>query len=151
MIDLSHPMAKHVMHASGLLDGVLVRGQKMSVSPSSARTELLTSCLSLFDEMRQLAVSRFTDRAGFILAAANEYESAARTLAMAGGGRIADDRRDGQGLCPVCDGGITRFRPMPNVKGYEDYWLVYCKGCHAPLSAAHASLCSTAGFCTWPI
>ena len=49
MLDLNHPMSKHIFRASGLLDGLLVRGQRMSVSPSAERLKLLAECLPLFD------------------------------------------------------------------------------------------------------
>jgi hypothetical protein len=57
---LDHPMTQYIFQASGLMDGVMVRGQKMSVSPSVVRTELLAECLPLFAEMRELARTQFS-------------------------------------------------------------------------------------------
>lgn len=107
MLDLSHPMTKHVFRTSGLLHGVMVRGQRMSVSPSAVRAELLAECLPLFAEMRELARTWFGKRTAYILEAVDEYETAIRALAGLGEGRIAEDRRDGEGECPVCGTPIT--------------------------------------------
>ncbi len=44
MLRLNDPMATHIIHASVLIEGVKVRVQKMSVSPSDVRCELLGEC-----------------------------------------------------------------------------------------------------------
>lgn len=151
MLDLSHPMTKHVFRAAGLMGGVLVRGQKMSVSPSAVRADHLAECLPLFAEMRELARVRFGNRAAYILAAVDEYEAAVRSLAELGGGRISEDRRDGEGDCPACGTPITRFRPIPDCKGSEDHWIILCGECDKPFMAAHEKLDSSEGFGTWAI
>jgi len=151
MLNLSHPMSKHIFRASGLMDGVMVRGQRMSVSPSEIRTELLTECLPLFTEMRELALAHFDKRADYLVAAVNEYEAAIRALAGLEGGRITEDRRDGEGNCPYCGTLITKFQPIPECKGFEDHWIILCGECDKPFMEACDKLDSSAGFGTWSI
>jgi hypothetical protein len=142
MLRLDHPMTQHVFRASGLMEGVMVRGQRMSVSPSAVRAELLAECLPLFAEMRELARARFSQGSTYIVAAVDEYEAAIRTLAGLGGGRITQDRRDGTGSCPVCGTAITH---------YAEYEIVLCGECNKPFMVAYAKLDSSEGFATWAI
>jgi hypothetical protein len=151
MLDLSHPMADHIFHASGLMDGVMARGQVMTVSPSTVRAELLAACLPLFAEMRELARTQFLEQATFIGTAVDEYEAAIRELAGMGNGRIIEDRRDGKGNCPACGTPILKFQPLPDIKGFEDCWTILCSKCNKPFMAAHRKLDSSEGFGTWAI
>ncbi len=142
MLNLNHPMTQHVFRASALMDGVMFRGQRMSVSPSMVRAELLAKCLPLFAEMRELALVRFTEKAKYIVAAVDEYEAAIRALAILGDGGITEDRRDGTGSCPVCGTGITQ---------YPECRIIVCGECDKPYMAAYDKLDSSDGFCTWAI
>ncbi|WP_020467924.1 hypothetical protein [Zavarzinella formosa] len=142
MLRLDHPMTPHIFRASGLMDGVMVRGQNMSVSPSAVRAELLAECLPLFTEMREVAWMWFADEVPFILAAVDEYEAAIRALAGLHGGQITEDRRDGKGACPVCGTPITYYRKWK---------IVLCGECDKPFMAAHSKLDSSEGFSTWLI
>lgn len=151
MLDLSHPMTQHTFRASGLIDGVMVRGQKMSVSPSTVRLELLAECLPRFAEMRELARNEFGKQAELILAAVDEYEVAIRALAGLCSAQITEDRRDGEGMCPVCGTPITKFRPLAKIKGFEDHWCILCAECDKPFMSARRKLCSSEGFGTWAI
>lgn len=125
MLDLSHLMTQHVFRASGLMDHLMIRGQKMSVSPSSVRVELLAECLPLFAEMRELARRQFGAEAAFILAAVDEYEAALRVLARLVGGQITEDRRDGDGDCAACGTAITKIFRGPD-------WIPVCETCDKP-------------------
>jgi hypothetical protein len=151
MLNLSHPMSKQILRASGLMDGVMVRGQTMSVSPSCVRAELLAECLPLFAEMRELARAQFGRRAAYILVAVDQYEAAIRNLAGLCAGCIADDRRSGDDGCPACGTPITKFRPIPHIIGYEDHWIILCGECDKPFMEAHGKLDSSEGFGTWAI
>ena len=134
-------MSQAIFRASALMDGVMRRGQRMSVSPSDVRRTLLAECFPLFTEMRDLA-GTFRKQARFILAAVDEYEHAIRTLAEAGDGRIEEDRRSGDGACVVCGSAITKMKA---------YGLVFCRTCDEPFMAAHTKLDSSDGFATWLI
>ncbi|WP_020470026.1 hypothetical protein [Zavarzinella formosa] len=139
MLDLNHPMSKHIFRASGLLDGLLMAGQRMSVSPSPDRAELLGKCLSRLDELRELALAQFPSRAVFIVAAVDELEAGLRALAGLGGGQIIEDRRNGSGDCSVCGTTITH---------YPKYGLVLCGKCDELFIPAHGKLCGFDGFGT---
>jgi hypothetical protein len=142
MLDLSHPKTEHIFLASSLIEKVKAMGQRMSVSPSTVRAALLADSLPLFAEMRDLALSRFAESTGFILAAVDEYEAAIRELAGLNGGQITEDRRDGTGRCPVCGTAITH---------YKKYRTMLCGECDKPFMAAYEKLESSEGFCTWAI
>jgi hypothetical protein len=90
-------------------------------------------------------------QAAFILAAVDEYEAAISALAGLGGGRIDEDRRDGKGGCPACGTAITKFRPIPDCKGFEDHWIIVCGECDKPFMKAHDKLDFSEGFGTWAI
>jgi hypothetical protein len=142
MLRLNHPMTEYIFRASALMDGVLFRGQRMSVSPNSARTVLLAECLPLLAEMRELASAQFANRAVFICEAVNEYEAAIRTLASLGGSQITEDRRDGTGDCSVCGTAITH---------YKEHRIIECGECTKPFMAAYDKLDSSEGFSTFAI
>jgi hypothetical protein len=148
MLNPYHEMAQYVFRASALMDGVMKRGQEMSVAPSVVRAELLAECLPMFGVMRELAHAKFSEKAPFICAAVDEYESAIVDLAGLGGGRIIEDRRDGEGRCPACNTPITKFRPLPNV---ENHWIILCGECDKPFMVAQEKLDSSEGFATWLI
>jgi hypothetical protein len=138
MLDLDHPMTEHIFRASMLIDGVMVRGQRMSVAPSAVREQLLAECLPLFAEMRKLNAEHFAMSA-FIAQAIDEYEAGIRTLAGLAGGRIGKDVLDGAKRCPACGTRITR---------YPKYHLVLCGKCDNLFLPAKEKLCSLDGFGT---
>jgi hypothetical protein len=148
MLDLDHPLAPHIFRASRLLDGVLVRGQQMSVSPSAVRAELLAECLPLFAEMRELARAQFGDRAQFILQAVEEHEAGLRRLAELGDGRITEDRRDGEGDCPACRTPIMKFDAYAGLRGHEPHFVIFCPKCDDVYTDARDKLRSFEGFGT---
>jgi hypothetical protein len=142
MLDLDHPMTQFVFQASGLMDSVMKRGQRMSVSPSDVRRTLRDECLPHFAAMKELAQTRFSEEAPFILAAVDEYEAAIRDLADLGGGAITEDRRSGKGPCPVCGGKITHLKA---------YGIVCCGTCDGPMMRAYEKLDAPEGFGTCDI
>lgn len=147
MLDLDHPMTPHVFRASRLVDGVMVRGQRMSVAPSAVRAEILAECLPLFEEMRQLATAHFTDRAQFILQAVAEYEVGIRALAALGDGRITEDRRDGEGNCPYCGTPITKFDAYAG-RSRPPHFVILCPKCDELFMPALMRLRDFEGFGT---
>lgn len=139
MLDLDDPTSRQIVQASRLMDGVMVRGQRMTVSPSSVRTRLLDECIPLFAEMRDLARSGFAGESGAILRAIDDYEAGIRAVASLGGGRIMEDRRDGKGNCQVCRSPIKHFRGTN---------IVLCPKCDEHFMPAHSKLDSPEGFGT---
>ena len=148
MLDLEHPLTPHIFRASGLIDGVMARGQRMSVSPSTVRAELLAECLPLFAEMRELAEAQFADRAQFIRQAVEEYETGIRRLAALGGGRLTEDRRDGEGNCPFCGTRITKFDAYVGLPGHKPEFVIFCSKCDELFMPAQTKLGSFEGFGT---
>jgi hypothetical protein len=151
MLNLDHPLTPHVFRASGLIDGVMVRGQRMSVSPSTVRAELLAECLPLFAEMRELACAQFGSRAQFLLQAIAEYELGIRRLAGLGEGQITEDRRDGEGNCPYCGTPIMKFDAFAGSPGLDPHYIILCAKCDGLYSDAKEKLESSDGFGTWAI
>lgn len=151
MLNLSHPLTPHIFRASGLIDGVMIRGQVMSVSPSTVRIELLAECLPLFAEMRTLARAQFGSRTAFILQAVDEYEAGVRQLAALGGGGITEDRRDGEGGCPHCRTPIMKFDPLPGMKDPSIRVIILCAKCTELYDGPKEKLESSEGFGTWAI
>lgn len=149
MLDLTDPMAEHIFQAAGLMNNVKLRGQKMSVSPSTIRAKLFAECVPLFAEMRELAYSQFSNNATFILATIDKYETAIRTLSELNDGQITHDQRDGEGNCLVCGTPITKFQPLPNTKGFETNWIIYCRRCVEQFMEADVMLDSSNGFGTF--
>jgi hypothetical protein len=142
MLDLDDPTSRHIVQASRLMDGVMVRGQQMTVSPSSVRTKLLGECIPLFAELRELARNRLTRESEAILRAIDDYEAGILAVAALGDGRIIEDRRDGKGNCPVCGSPIRHFRATN---------IVLCPKCDEHFMPAHLKLDSPEGFGTCSI
>lgn len=142
MLDFNSPMAKHILHASRLMDAALKCGQRMSVSPSVVRAELLQEAKLIFAEMRELAKAHFKKENPFIAATIDEYEAALQELAGLGGGQITEDRRNGEGNCAVCDTPLTHMR---------QYGIVLCRTCDARFMKAQEKLDRDDGFGTWII
>ncbi len=147
MLDLNHPMTTHIFRASGLIEGVMVAAQTMTVAPSVVRDDLLAKCLPRFGEMRDLNREHFGNST-YIASAIDEYEAGIRQLAGLGDGQIVEDRRDGEGDCPFCRTTITKFNPMPGRKGYEDRFVIVCGQCDDLYMPALSRLRSTEGFGT---
>jgi hypothetical protein len=109
MLDHDHPQTPYIFQASGLIDGVMLCAQRMTVSPSAVRAELLAECLPLFEEMRELALAQFADRAAFILEAVAQYEVGVRAVAALGGGHVTKEACDDAKDCPVCGAALMRI------------------------------------------
>jgi hypothetical protein len=144
MLDLNHPMTPHIFRASGLEDGVLGRGQQMTVAPSAVRETLLAECLPLFAEMRELNQGHF-GASSFIAQAIDDCESGIRQLAALGNGQITEDRRNGEGTCPYCGTTITKFNPLPDLLTCE---IILCPKCDDLFMPALERLRSFEGFGT---
>lgn len=126
MLDLRHPLTKHIFRASGLIGRIMECGQKISVSPTPKRIELLHECRPLFDELRNLAFEKFPSNKLSLLEAISEYESAITALASI---QTNEDRGSGVGECGVCRTPLMRFQPIKGIKEYEDHWIICCHTC----------------------
>lgn len=143
MLNMAHPLARHIMRASGLIDRIMGCWQKMSVSPTKKRIDLLHECLPLFDELRNLASQEFASDKLRLFAAISEYKSAIADLASV---QTDSDRSCGVGECGVCGTPLMRFQPLKNFKEYKDHWTICCIPCTDACRRAKTKLSS--GFCT---
>lgn len=150
MLDLDHPMSKHILAASRMLDHVLQLGQEMSLAPSAVRAEQVKECQDVFAQMRELNTAQFS-ASTYISEAIEECENGIQNLANLKEEQIKEDRRDGEGNCPGCGEKIMKFNPMPGVKGYEDTFIALCNTCTELYMPAHLRLQSLEGFGTMAI
>ena len=111
MLNLDHPKAKFIFHASGPIDGVKVRCQVMSVVPSNQRRCLLAECLPIFEEMHALAEKKFPENLEFLKSSIREYEEAAKKIAELGDEKVAVGAREFEERCTICGSEIIRFIP----------------------------------------
>ncbi|MCE9607391.1 MAG: hypothetical protein K8U03_21100 [Planctomycetia bacterium] len=128
-----------MLRASALCEAVKVIGQHMSISSSKIRAELLSKCLPLFVEMRELTRVRFTKQASYILAGVDEYETAIIALATLNDGQISAGCLNGKNACPVCGNDTHANHPHG------------CRNCSEAFMAAYDKLDSSEGFATWAI
>lgn len=151
MLDDDSPLAQPIRQASRLMDGTLKLGRWMSVLPSVDRAKLLSECLFLFSEMRNLAHAKFGAQAGTIVRLVDDYEKAIRDLAGLNNGTLFRNNLDGEGYCEVCGAPVKRFSFGFAKMGLPEQWIVSCDTCCAPMIAAHQRLDSFDGFSTWVI
>ena len=144
MLELNHPDTPHVLRAAALMDGLLSRGHAMTVSPSSARGELLAECFPLLTQLRQLNAEHFEAKP-FIARAIGELEAGLRKRAALRGGAILEDRRHGEGACPACGAPIAKIVRDGTVQ------LIVCQACSDLYMRAHLDLESFEGFGTTAI
>jgi hypothetical protein len=135
LLNVNHPLFEIKMEAAGLLDQLLAKSQKMTVSSSNVRLELLDQCAPLFERLRELNVQHF-GRSAFIILAIDEYELGLRELANLGDGQIAENRY-GESKCPYCGNEIINV---------PDYCIVVCGQCDKFFMGAKDKLSSLAGF-----
>lgn len=131
----NHPMSR----AINALDGILIRSQEISLSPSDSRLRLRIECKSLFEELRAVATDHIS-MAGqsVILPCLDLYESEVSRLANING--LTKDQRDGIGNCQVC------FAPLFKCERIS-LQIVFCEKCMEQCSKHHAKLISRDGFC----
>ena len=145
MLDLDHPMTKHIFAASGMEDILLISAQRMTLLPSKERVLLLADCLAVLGGLRRLNEEHF-DASPFICGAIDEAQEALEQIAYLGGGNILEDKTGGEGGCPACGTPITKFESFPG-KSYSRP-IVFCGHCNEPFMKAKAKLESPKGFGT---
>ncbi|WP_395748770.1 hypothetical protein [Prosthecobacter sp.] len=144
MLDLRHPLSQHIFKASGLIGQIMGREQKMSVSPTKKRIELLHECQAIFGELRNLASREFASKKLRCFVAISEYKSAITDLASV---QTDEDRSCGVGECGVCGTPLTRFPPPKSWKEYKDHyhWLICCNTCTDACTRAMLKVSSAFG------
>jgi hypothetical protein len=145
MLDLDHPMTKHIFAASGMEDFLLVSAQRMTLLPSKERLSLLENCLVVLDNMRRLNNKHF-EASSSIANAIDEVQGALEHIAHLNGGSIEEDKTDGEGPCAACGTPITSWETCP-----AEPWtrrIIFCQQCNEPFMKAKAKLESPEGFGT---
>jgi hypothetical protein len=112
MLDLDHPMTKHIFAASRMEDLLMVSAQRMTLLPSRERVLLLVDCLPVLDELRRLNDEHF-EASLFIRKAIDEAQAALKDIAHLNDGNIVEDKTDGEGNCPACGTPITKWETFP--------------------------------------
>ena len=143
MLDLDHPMTKHIFAASGMGDFLLVSAQRMTLLPSKQRVLLLGDCLVVLDKMRRLNEEHF-EASQFISDAVNEAQKALEKIAHLNDGNVVEDKTDGEGNCAVCGSPITKFEVRPKSGRY----IIVCGQCDEPFMKAKEKLDSSEAFGT---
>jgi hypothetical protein len=105
MLDLSHPMSRHIFAAARAESAVLIAARVMTVFPRRERIRLRDSCASAFEELRRLGRDHFADRRA-IPPAIDDLERALSELARLPGG--PDDGPSAEYECPACGADLER-------------------------------------------
>lgn len=143
MLNLDHPMTKHIFTASGMEDFLLASSQRMTLLPSEQRVLLLADCLVVLDKMRRLNEEHF-EASQFIVDAINEAQEALEQIAHLNAGNVVEDKTSGKGDCAVCGSPITKFEVSPKSGRY----IILCRHCNEAFMNAKAKLESPEGFGT---
>lgn len=102
MLDLNHPSSEYLLRASRLIDAIMLSGQKMTVSTSAERSQLLKASQPKFQELRALNSNHFGN-SSFIAQAIDEYESGIRAVSALTVGEKAVTGVQPRMRCPHCD------------------------------------------------
>ncbi|MEO7719289.1 MAG: hypothetical protein ABIY70_24070 [Capsulimonas sp.] len=143
MLNLDHPMAKHIFAAAQMEDFLLVSAQRMTLVPSTERLAILVDCHQALDEMRRLNHEQFS-ASQFISDAIADAQESLEQIANLGGGNITENKVDGEGDCASCGSAITKFETYPQ----SDRYVIVCHQCVRPFMQAKSKLQSSQGFRT---
>jgi hypothetical protein len=144
MLDLNHPMTKHIFRAAALEDQLMENAKRMTLLPSEARLRLLADCQTLLDEMYRLSKEHFSNHLS-IAPIIREFRSVLEQIAHAREGQIDTDHSDGEGPCPVCNSAFTKMDSYHKATSKE----IFCHLCVEPFMKVRAQ--SERAFSTWAI
>jgi hypothetical protein len=141
MLDLDHPMSRHVFAASRAEDAILDAAKRMTVAARQDRVRLRDGCAPTFAELRRLARDYFADRPA-IPPAIDALEQAVAQLAALPGVPAQGPPAGYQ--CPACGAAAYRLAydgsPDPDNPTH-----VYCGPCLDIIGPARAALSSWEG------
>ncbi len=142
MLDLSPPAAEHIYEAAIVFERVLDVARRMTLAPSVKRLYLFDKCRWYRDNLRRLNRAHYGGSRR-IAAAIAEVEKGLWRIARLGGGKIVDDRSDGEGACAACRSPIRkvpiRIRGRERTPGRS---MIYCRTCLRRLDPALKRLSS---------
>jgi hypothetical protein len=135
VLDLNHPMTKHIFAAARAEDAVLIAAKHMTVAARQERLRLRDGCAPAFVELRKLAHDHFADCSS-IPPAIEELERAAARLATLPG--VPDLGPPAEYKCPACGADLDR-RGKYGFLSPNNPTDIYCSPClqiiMPPLSA----------------
>jgi hypothetical protein len=105
MLDLSHPMSRHIFTAARAEDAILITARAMTVATRWERLRLREGCAAAFEELRRLGRDQFADRSVIPLAI-DDLERALSELARLPG--VPDDGPSAEYECPACGADLER-------------------------------------------
>jgi hypothetical protein len=141
VLNIDNPMTPHIFRASGLLNRLMLAGQRMSAAPASDRPAQLTNCLPLFAELRQLNDHRFGN-SEFIRLGLDACESGIGLLAAFGKPKLWHKSPRIENPCPHCGGETETL--LDDLEGE----LTLCPYCVELFMPALLSLQTADGFRT---
>lgn len=125
MLDLDHPMTKHVFAAARAEDTVLMAARHMTVAGRRERAGLRDSCAAAFAELRRLALDHFADCPA-IPPAIDELERSLAELASLPG--VPEDGPPAEYRCPACGAALER-RGKYGFLTPDNPTDIYCSPC----------------------
>lgn len=126
MLNLEHPLSKHVFAASRSEDAILIAARDMTTASQLVRAKLKEKCVPHYALLRQLAKDYFSTKTA-IPEAINELERSIENLATLRG--VPKDGPPPERRCSSCNTKLYRC----NRYGFKVYFrkpsLIYCPKC----------------------
>lgn len=134
MLNLDHPMTKHVFAAAYAEGAILQDAKQITVSARRDRVLVRDGCASAVAELRRLARDHFADRPAIPPAIDALEQSLAELAALPG---VPEEGPPAEFTCPACGGPLDRLGkygfPAP-----DNPTDIYCSQC---LNIVMPSLC----------
>lgn len=134
MLDLNHPLTKHVFAACWAEGAILQNAKLITRSGRRDRLRVRDECAPAFAELRRLARDQFAGRPA-IPPAIDELERALSQLADLPG--VPEEGQPAEYTCPACGAALDR-RGKYGFPAQEDPTDIYCSLC---LNIIMPSLC----------
>ena len=141
MLDLEHPMTKHIFAAARAEDTVFMAGRDMTVAGRRERIRLRDGCTAAFAELRRLARDHFADRPA-IPSAIDELERSLEELVSLPG--VPEDGSPAEYKCPACGAALER-RGKYGFPAPDNPTDIYCSRCLQIIMQSVSALRSWAG------
>lgn len=125
MLDLEHPMTKHIFAAARAEAAVLMAARHMTIAGRRERVRLRDGCTTAFAELRRLACNQFADRPA-IPPAIDELERSLGELASLPD--VPEDGLPAEYKCPACGAALER-RGKYGFLAPDNPTDIYCSPC----------------------
>ena len=125
MLDLEHPMTKHIFAAAYAEGAILQDAKRITVSARRDRVRVRDACASSLTELRRLARDHFADRPGIPRAIDALEQSLADLAALPG---VPEEGLPAEFICPACGGQLDR-RGKYGFPAPDNPTDIYCSPC----------------------